>query len=97
MCTVVNKYKSAYDVDIQRGTKWGNPLSTSQGLSLAEALSGYKKHLKDEIRNGNITKSELIQLHGKRLGCTCHPKPCHGDILAELVNKLCGTYNGLDI
>ncbi|ELQ2225839.1 DUF4326 domain-containing protein [Escherichia coli] len=23
-----------------------------------------------------------------RLGCTCKPKPCHGDIIAHIVNRL---------
>ena len=96
MCTVVNKHKQDFDVDIQRGTKFGNPHRACD-TNLADALNSYRVHLKQEIRSGRITKQELIELHGKRLGCTCHPKPCHGDILAELVNKLCGTYRGLDI
>ena len=28
----------------------------------------------------------LDELAGKRLGCYCAPKPCHGDVLVELVN-----------
>jgi hypothetical protein len=31
-----------------------------------------------------FTKAELAELKGKRLGCFCHPQPCHGDVLAEL-------------
>jgi hypothetical protein len=29
----------------------------------------------------------LCQLQGKRLGCFCSPKRCHGDILKKLVEK----------
>ena len=30
---------------------------------------------------------ELAELKGKRLGCFCHPQPCHGDVLAELADR----------
>lgn len=30
----------------------------------------------------------LPELKGKVLGCFCKPKACHGDVLADLVNKL---------
>lgn len=31
---------------------------------------------------------DLHELKGKVLGCWCKPKACHGDILAELADKL---------
>jgi hypothetical protein len=30
----------------------------------------------------------LKSLKDKRLGCFCSPHPCHGDVLAEMVDKL---------
>jgi hypothetical protein len=30
----------------------------------------------------------LHELVGKRLCCYCAPSPCHGDVLAELANRL---------
>lgn len=30
----------------------------------------------------------VAELRGEALGCFCHPKPCHGDILAKLANVL---------
>lgn len=33
-------------------------------------------------------RSRLHELRGKALVCWCHPKPCHGDILADLANKI---------
>ncbi|AUE22841.1 hypothetical protein Ah1_00323 [Aeromonas phage Ah1] len=94
MCYVVNKYKMEFDVDIQRGTIWGNPHKDG---TRTENIEQFKNHLKDQIRRGNITKEMLLSLHGKRLGCTCSPLPCHGDIIAVLVNKLAGTHTELDI
>lgn len=75
---------------------WGNPHSTKD-MSLSAALDLYKIHIKNQIRSGAITKEDLLSLHGKRLGCTCSPKPCHGDILAEIVNRLAGTHRSLDM
>lgn len=43
-----------------------------------------------EVRD--YTMSNLHKLKGKRLACWCKDKPtkpCHGDILVELVNKYC--------
>jgi len=30
----------------------------------------------------------LIELKGKTLGCWCHPKQCHGDILSKWANSI---------
>jgi len=36
-----------------------------------------------------VTQDDLMEalgeLQGKVLGCWCHPKPCHGDILIKLL------------
>jgi len=85
MCQVVNKYKSDYDVDIQRGTIWGNPFSDSDR---AHNIARYKPYIIKKIKSGDITIEMLKSLRGKRLGCTCHPLPCHGDIIVAIVNKL---------
>jgi hypothetical protein len=29
----------------------------------------------------------LDELEGKTLGCFCKPKPCHGDVLLELLSQ----------
>jgi hypothetical protein len=85
MCTVVNKYKSQYDVYIGRGSIWGNPFVMQSESQRTEVIAKYKKHLWDQIRTGEITKAQLIALDGKRLGCFCAPKPCHGDVIKAAV------------
>jgi hypothetical protein len=37
--TVVNKYKSSYDVDISRATKWGNIFSHQQNTKAKYIVS----------------------------------------------------------
>ncbi|MNS17312.1 hypothetical protein D3C71_1205770 [compost metagenome] len=89
---VVNKYhKVPYDIYIGRGSKWGNPFS-----HLESSLAKYRVETREEAvecyREWIWTQPELLasldELKGKRLGCTCFPKPCHGDVLAELANLL---------
>lgn len=54
--------------------------------SLAErdrVCDEHEKELWEKIYAGDISLSELEELYGKRLGCWCKPKRCHGDALAE--------------
>lgn len=87
LCRVVNKYKSDFDVNIHRGTFWGNYVGKDAG-SREAAIELFKKDFIRRIKSGEITKAHLEPLRGMRLGCTCKPKPCHGDIIAHIVNRL---------
>lgn len=93
MCTVVNKYKSEYDVYIGRGSQWGNKWShlpeTKAEFKVEtreEAVAAYKEYLWEQMKSGAVTNEMLRSLHGKRLGCFCAPKACHGDVIAAAVN-----------
>ncbi|MGL5583699.1 MAG: DUF4326 domain-containing protein [Cetobacterium sp.] len=86
-CVVVNKYKSDYDIDIQRGTKYGNPY---KNMPRTQALAMYEVHFIDMLKTGVITVDELKAMAGKRLGCTCKPQCCHGDTIARAVNYFNG-------
>jgi hypothetical protein len=92
MCTVVNKYKDGYDIYIGRGSVWGNDYSHLPETKAShkvetrdEAVDAYRNQLWDSIRSGTITVEMLKSLHGKRLGCFCKPKSCHGDIIVKAV------------
>lgn len=87
MCTVVNKYKSPFDVYIGRGSVWGNPyvMANNTDDERHRVIAMYKAHLKEQICSGAITVAMLKELNGKRLGCFCAPKPCHGDVIAQAV------------
>lgn len=87
ICRVVNKYHSDFDVNIHRGTFWGNDVGKDLG-SREAAISAFKKEFYNKLRTGVIKREHLETLRGMRLGCTCKPKPCHGDIIAQAVNKL---------
>lgn len=87
LCRVVNKYHSDFDVNIQRGTMWGNHVGKNTG-SREAAISAFKEDFIKRIRSGEIKREHLETLRGMRLGCTCKPKDCHGDIIAHVVNRL---------
>lgn len=88
---VVHCRVEEYDVYIGRPSRWGNPFSEKLGTLASfrvptriDAIEKYKEWL--------MTQPELIErakreLRGKVLGCWCHPKTCHGDILVELANQ----------
>jgi len=83
MTKVVNVYKDAYTVYIGRPSKWGNPFEIGKDGSRGEVLQKYKKYI--------LKRPELLemlpQLKNQTLGCFCKPKPCHGDILIELLEE----------
>ncbi len=93
MTTLVHCQKEEYDVYIGRPSKWGNPyshlndtLAEFKVKSRKEALEKYKIWItKGE---GKYLLNHLSELRGKRLGCWCHPKPCHGNILIQLIREM---------
>lgn len=93
MTKVINiKTGAKYDVYIGRGSKFGNPYTHIKNKktkaqfivsSRKEALEKYRQYL---LSNEELLK-EIETLRGKILGCFCKPKPCHGDIIIEILNK----------
>jgi hypothetical protein len=51
-----------------------------------EALILYEAWLWQQIRSGVITRADLLALRGMTLVCWCKPDPCHGDLLAGLID-----------
>ncbi|HEY0719688.1 MAG TPA: DUF4326 domain-containing protein [Gammaproteobacteria bacterium] len=71
---------------IGRGSYWGNPYSMYEdGDDREEVIRKYKYDF-DYEKFPNKEKSEVYKLAGKRLGCFCKPKACHGDVLADFLN-----------
>merc|ERR1712232_829733 len=71
-------------------SKWCNPY-TIKKHGLKQCLDLYKKRIVtgiDEKGRRNSLRQELGELVGRKLGCWCHPDPCHGDVLVELLQEL---------
>lgn len=83
MTTVVNLRYDFCDVEICRPGQWGNPFIVGRDGTHEECREKYRQWLPTQPH----LIAQLDFLKDKRLGCWCKPKPCHGDILAELANK----------
>lgn len=80
---VVNLTEEHYDVRIDRKTKWGNPFVVDQDGTREEVIEKFEKWI--------LTQQHLLdsldELKGKKLGCWCKPKSCHGDVLSRLAES----------
>jgi len=85
---VVNLHYENYDVRIDRRGPWGNPFPITAKLTREQAVDAHLDWLFEYIDTGeervigelsNRWQVENLRLlAGKRLGCHCAPKPCHG-------------------
>lgn len=68
-------------VYIGRPSKWGNPFKIGPHQTRSDVIFQYEQSLseqkKQDCRN---------ELRGKILVCYCNPKPCHGDVLAQIAD-----------
>ncbi|MGD8173887.1 DUF4326 domain-containing protein [Vibrio sp. TRT 21S02] len=85
---VYNSKKNTEDYEyIGRGSPWGNPYPIGvDGDDRNEVLRKYQYDF-DYDKFLNITKADMLELSGKRLGCFCKPEACHGDIIADYLNS----------
>jgi hypothetical protein len=88
---VVHCLHQKYDVYIGRKntrfnlaqSKWANPFIRGIDGSREEVIKKYRDWVLDQPNLIN----NISELNGKILGCWCHPKRCHGDVLIELLLK----------
>ena len=86
-CVAVNKKTEPYDVYIGRGSKWGNPFPMRD---YSQAERDRVCGLYEEYFYTTDLENYLHELRGKRLGCFCKPKRCHGDFLSKITNEKFG-------
>ncbi|QSR34199.1 hypothetical protein CFI10_04220 [Marinobacterium iners] len=80
------KSTAAYEY-IGRGSYWGNPHSMhEEGESREEVIRKYQYDF-EYNKFIKIDPTRVHELAGKRLGCFCKPAPCHGDVLADFLNR----------
>ncbi len=80
---VVNLNNEEYDARIDRRTRWGNPFKITKKMTREDSIANYENWI---LRQHSLLM-QLYVLKGKRLGCHCKPKACHGDVLAKLADK----------
>ena len=78
-----------FDTYIGRGTLWGNPYAIGQDGDREEVIRKFAYDFnRGFLRGGEDFNEKLKALRGHTLGCHCKPYACHGDVLAEYLNKL---------
>jgi Domain of unknown function (DUF4326) len=53
-----------------------------------DAIQKFQKYFTERIEKDSEFKRRVLALAGKRLGCFCKPKACHGDVIADWLNKM---------
>ncbi len=90
---VVNIYQEQFDVYIGRAGRgedgyFGNPFRMGNGISREDTVQKFQKYFIVRIENDSEFRRRVLALKGKRLGCFCKPKACHGDVIADWLNKM---------
>jgi len=66
---------------------WANPY-TLKKYSLVDSLKLYEVHIRAHLLD------HIPELRNfTELGCWCHPRQCHGDVLLKLYTEYCATIN----
>lgn len=63
---------------------FANPFRVGKDGTREEVVQKYKAYITERLRDEEVQK-QFSLLKGKTLGCWCHPDPCHGDILLEML------------
>jgi len=89
--TVANKYALADGwqrdpqfVYIGRGSMFGNPFKDE---SRDENIARFKRYFDQHLLQDERFVEALEGLRGKTLVCFCKPRACHGDIIANYLNR----------
>jgi hypothetical protein len=90
---VVNIYMKRFDVYIGRAGRgedgyFGNPFRMGNGTSREDAVQSFQRYFTERIEKDSEFRRRALALKGKRLGCFCKPKACHGDVIADWLNKM---------
>lgn len=87
MTTVVNLKKEDYDVYIGRGSPFGNPFRAGIDGTRSEVIEMYRIWLRGKLKDPEFLRL-FLELYGRRIGCFCKPKACHGDVIVEELERL---------
>jgi hypothetical protein len=86
---VVNCRRSRYDVYIGPTSEWENPFSYIRGegkIHVATPAEAFERFREWFLSQPDLVERARRELKGKALGCWCWPFPCHGDIIAEIID-----------
>lgn len=80
---VVHCKRDEYDVYIGRGSPYGNPFRIGPDGDREAVIAKFEQYL-----SGRPELLALVpSLKGKRLGCFCAPRACHGHVWARYADE----------
>ena len=81
-CTVVNRHDTDdYHYYGGRGSLLGNPFTVEEH-GRGRAIELFRQHAAEDA----AIQRAIPYLRGMCIACSCKPKPCHLDVLAEMAN-----------
>lgn len=79
---VVNGSAPDGSVAIGRGSVWGNPFIVGADGERERVIAKFRQYALWRLER---EPNWLEPLRGKDLACYCAPKPCHGNVIKELM------------
>lgn len=67
-------------------SRWCNPYPMENEADRAAVIAAYRQYITQQLAQ-YPERYNLDELRGKTLVCWCAPKPCHGDVLLELLGE----------
>lgn len=83
MTELVNVSHASCDVYIGRGSPFGNPYVLGIDGDRDEVIRLYRIHFYEKLKRDQLFRAQVEALRGKRLGCSCYPMNCHGEVILE--------------
>lgn len=75
-------------IDGNRYPPYDSPFANPfKNIDREKSIMLYRNYITERLEKEPQLVNELKKLVGKNLGCWCHPEPCHGDVIVELLNK----------
>lgn len=84
---VVNVHKEPYDVCIMRPSILGNPYMIGPDGTREEVIEKFRIYFRQRIHDSLVYLQAVGELRGKKIGCCCAPKACHGDVYIEFLER----------
>ena len=92
MTRVVHCKKEPYDVYIGRPSLLGNPFALQHESERVLVLTQFRVYAEARMKSDPKFAAAIRACKGKVLGCWCAPRPCHGDVIAELAEEKIESY-----
>lgn len=69
---------------IGRGSNWGNPFVIGKDGNREDVIRSFEVYARTRLRS---EPGWLSPLRGKDIVCFCDPLPCHGHVIAILIEE----------